>query len=119
MNKNLNEETYTLAVKQVDVRFGYRKSGTLKQISLSTNKVLEMQKNGLLLPEKVEKYSTIELIHDKKLISIPVVKGSGKYCGRNGCLLRFLVEPATQFMRSDIHNWHLRPIENRQVKGAC
>lgn len=114
----VKENTGTLAVKQADVRLDFRKNGTLRRISLPTNKVIEMKKNGLLLPEKVEEYSMIELVHEKKLIPIPVVKGSGKYYGPKGCLLRFLVEPTAQLMKREIHNWHLQSTGRVHEKGA-
>ncbi|WP_394701607.1 hypothetical protein [uncultured Enterococcus sp.] len=114
------EKIHRLTVKksEKDVRLNFRKSGTLRQISFSTNKVLEMRKNGLLLPEKVAEYTIIELIYDEKEIEIPVIKGSGKYCGHDGCLLRFLVDPIVQLKRGEQKKWHLQTASAGYEEGA-
>lgn len=102
------EGTQVLAVKESDVRFSYTKSDRLKKIGLSTNKVIEMKENGLLTPEKIQQYSVIALIHAKKKLMIPIVKGSGRYGGKRGILLGFSVSPSFHLKRGEMHNWHLR-----------
>ena len=103
------EETQNdLAVKESDVKFIYRKNGRLKQVTLSTNKVIEMRENGLLVQEKLCSYDHIVLIRAKKQLYIPIVPGSAKYGGQNNALLRFNVNPNSALRKSDLYNWHLQ-----------
>lgn len=96
-----------MAVNESDVRFNYKKNGYLRQITLSTNKIIEMRENGLLDPNKVQKYSRIMVIHDKKKLPIPIVIGSGRYCGQKEGQLRFSVSPIVRLKKGELHNWHL------------
>ena len=91
MGKDRPEEEHTLAVSKSETRFYYRKGGAIGQIRLSTNKVIELQKNGLLVPERVNNYSMIELICGEAAKLIPIIQGSGRYCGHERKQFRFLI----------------------------
>lgn len=95
-----------LAVKESDVGFHFRRA-FLRQLTIRANKVIEMRENGLLAQEKLQEYERIILIHDKKRLFIPIVKGSWKYGGQKDGLLRFDVLPTVRLRKHEIHNWHL------------
>lgn len=121
MGKSIfKKETHGLAVKESDVRFSFAPSGRLNQIRISANKIIEMRENGLLDPKKIHEYSRITLVHDKKMLRIPVVRGSGKFCGQNSGLLRFSIAPNVFLKRGELHNWHLQLSQGseKHEKGA-
>jgi hypothetical protein len=114
------KKKYFLAVKESDVRFSFAPSGRLNQIRISANKIIEMRENGLLDPDKIHMYSGIVLVHDRKTLRIPVVRGSGKFCGQNSGLLRFAISPNVFLRKGELHNWHLQLSQDSKnhEKGA-
>ena len=99
----------SLAVRKDDVFLQFNDNWTrLKYIQLNANKVIEMRENQLLGPDKLQAYNEICLIHAKKRLSIPIVQGSGRYCGLNGGGLRFSVPRNIRIAKAEMHNWHLR-----------
>ncbi|MEI5992412.1 hypothetical protein A5881_003968 [Enterococcus termitis] len=102
------EQVSHLALKNSDVKFYYDRRNVLKRVLVNANKVIELRENQLLKNEKLREYSEIWLIHDKKIIKIPVVKGSWNFCGQKDGLLRFSIAPNVRLERKDMHNWHLK-----------
>lgn len=99
----------SLAVRNGDVYLQYNDTQTrLRFIQLNANKVIEMRENQLLETDKLQSYTKICLIHAKKRLSIPIVQGSGRYCGLNDGGLRFSVPSNVRIAKAEMHNWHLR-----------
>ncbi|MEI5992354.1 hypothetical protein A5881_003910 [Enterococcus termitis] len=105
------EQVRHLALKESDVDFVYQRSNQqkfLKQLTINANKVIELRANNLLELRKLQEYSVILLVHDKKTIKIPITKGSWRYCGQNKGRLRCSIAPHVRLERNDMHNWHLK-----------
>lgn len=112
MGKSIfKEQAHVLAVKESDLRFHFR-GNYLKHVSISSNKVIEMRKNNLLEQRKLQEYTAIGIVHDKKVLTLPIVKGSWKYGGQNQSLLRTAISPSVRLKKGELHKWHLQLFDN-------
>lgn len=109
------EKTYSLAVNQSDLRFFY-KNKFLRTISISSNKTIELRKNKLLEPEKLKQYNELCIVHDKKLLKLPIVQDSPTYNGRNGELLQVTIPDNVQLSKEDLEKWHLKLFKPKRTR---
>lgn len=101
-----SKKLFVLGVKQADIKFGSRNE-YLTYINFDVNKTTEMAINGLLSNLKFNNYESVVLIHDKKIVMLPIVKGSFRFSETNKRIMRCRIEHGYKVKRNDLVNWHL------------
>lgn len=116
----LKKNLFVLGVKQADVKFSSKVGAGgdrfISHINFDGNKTTEMMINGLLSDLKFKSYECVVLVHDKKVIMLPITKGSFRYSESHRRILkcRVLTNNDYKIKKSDFENWHLD--KNKEIE---
>lgn len=112
MQSIFKEVHRSLTINEADVKFQFT-GQYLRRISLTSNKVLEMRGNELLKVDRLCEYTSITLIRDHQSLTIPIVRNSWKYGGRQGNLLSFEIPKEHRLSMKTLKTWHREKYEKQ------